>query len=194
MNRLKLYLWQPFQYMPELQLIGKRHSEDPGSNPARISSLFLSSYKRESYLTVDETPKWYCLLLHPLHTENTRRKMNRRNRWWTNDFSRERQRDYSRTQVSLTASTLGFSQLYRNVPKRQLRVHMKRSVRQITTVVEWSMNQPNDILSNRNMYVHTINEPHLLKARPRCCTKSYTAQDVFQPIPGLISYARTTRR
>ena len=33
-----------------------------------------------------------------------------------------------------------------------------------------------------------------LKNRPRCYTKSPTAQDVFRPLPRLISYAGVTRR
>ena len=35
-------------------------------------------------------------------------------------------------------------------------------------------------------------ESHL--PRPRCCVKLPTAQDVFQPIPGLISCAGVTGR
>ena len=39
-----------------------------------------------------------------------------------------------------------------------------------------------------------VNEPHLQKnGRPRCNAKSPTLQDVFQPIPGLISCAGVTR-
>ena len=34
----------------------------------------------------------------------------------------------------------------------------------------------------------------LKKNRPRCCVKSPTAQDAFQPIPGLISCAGVTGR
>ena len=69
-------------------------------------------------------------------------------------LQRNRRRDFSRAQVSLTASTLGFSQLYRNVPKRQLHVHMKRSVRQTR------MNQPTIHCPIWTcVHMHTINEP-----------------------------------
>ena len=40
-----------------------------------------------------------------------------------------------------------------------------------------------------------IKEPHLpmmLQARCTCCMQSLNAQDVFWPIPGLISYAGAT--
>ena len=39
-----------------------------------------------------------------------------------------------------------------------------------------------------------MNNPSPLKNRPRCYTKSRTAQDAFRPIPGLISCAGVTGR
>ena len=39
--------------------------------------------------------------------------------------------------------------------------------------------------------VGTVHDESYLP-RPRCCVKSPTAQDVFQPIPGLVSYAGVT--
>ena len=43
-------------------------------------------------------------------------------------------------------------------------------------------------------YLWIINEPHLPEKRPRCHVKSPTAQDAFQPIPGLINCTEVTGR
>ena len=43
------------------------------------------------------------------------------------------------------------------------------------------------VVNRKYMYEQSINRISLKKKRPRCYVKSPTAQDTFQPIPGLIS-------
>ena len=49
-----------------------------------------------------------------------------------------------------------------------------------------------NIVTVCGMRMHAKHEQRTISNRPRCYAKSPTAQDVFWPIPGLISCARVT--